>query len=153
MDITGAINYNKEFTEVADKLKLSKMDTGLKPATGDVDAETQVPSTITDEGTSEGYYATIYVKSDSNFKVIIKDIKIDSKKDEILVKEERKNIFVSIKDIKNSAKSLEKDSVELALFENSNKVEKLTFYIWLSSFSGKDLEGAKIKFTVQFVKV
>lgn len=144
--------YNEDLSKSANKLKLSKMDTGLKPATGDVDAETLVPSTITDEGTSEGYYASVYVKSDVDFKIVVTDIKIESKKDELLVKEERKNIFVSIKDIKNSTKSLEKDSVELALFENSNKVEKLTFYIWLSSFSGKDLEGAKITFTIQFVK-
>lgn len=145
--------YNKDLTDSADKLKLSKMDVGLKPATGDVDADTQIPSTITDEGTSEGYYATIYVKSDANFKVVVKDIKIQSKKDELLVKEERKNIFVSIKDIKNSTNSLEKDNIELALFENSNKTEKLTFYIWLSAFSGEDLEGAKIAFNIQFIKV
>lgn len=148
-----SVFYDKEFSKHAKELKLSNMDTGLKPATGDVDSETKIPSTINDEGTSEGYYATVYVKTESDFKVIVKNIVIDSDHDELLVKEERKNIFVSIKDVKNSTKSLEKDEVELASFLNSEKPERLTFFIWLGSLASDELEGAKIVFDIEFIVI
>lgn len=134
-------------------LKLSDMNLGLKPATGEVDEETMIPSTITDEGTSEGYYATVYVKSSSNFSVVVKGIKIETRHDKIAASEQRKNIFVAIKDVKNATKSLEKDEFELARFENINGTQKLTFLIWLGSLSGEELEGSKISFNLEFKTV
>ena len=134
-------------------LKLSNMDLGLKPATGEVDAETKIPSTITDKGTSEGYFSCVYVDARVAFKVMIKDIEINSTHDELVVKEERKNIFVAIKDVSGSAKSLEDEEVELASFSNVESLEKMTFYVWLSSFATDELEGAKISFTIEFVAI
>lgn len=139
-----------KFQKPASKLKLSDMNLGLKPATGKVDNETMIPSTITDEGTSEGYYATVYVKTTSNFSVVVKNIKIETKHDKIAANEQRKNIFVAIKDVKNATKSLEKDEFELAKFENINGTQKLTFLIWLGSLSGEELEGSKISFSLEF---
>lgn len=144
---------DKAHKKTATSLKLSNMDLGLKPATGEIDAESKVPSTITDKGTSEGYYASVYLDARVAFRVVVKNIKIDSSHDEIMVKEERKNIFVAIKDVKNSAKSLENDEIELASFSNVETLEKLTFYIWLSSFATDELEGAKISFTLEFVAI
>jgi len=144
---------DKKKTKSATQLKLSNMDVGLKPATGEVDGETKIPSTITDEGTSEGYYSTVYVDASAGFKVVVKDINIDSKHDTLLVKEERKNIFVAIKDVKGSAKSLENDEVELAQFSNTQELDKITFFVWLSSFATDELEGAKISFTIEFVLI
>jgi len=144
---------DKAHKKTATSLKLSNMDLGLKPATGEIDAESKVPSTITDKGTSEGYYASVYLDARVAFRVVVKNIKIDSTHDEIMVKEERKNIFVAIKDVKNSAKSLENDEIELASFSNVEALEKLTFYIWLSSFASDELEGAKISFTLEFVAI
>ena len=133
-------------------LKLSNMDTGLKPATGEVDRETQIPSTITDTGTSEGYYSTVYVKCLSGFKVNIKDIKIETEKDEVAANEQKKNIFVAIKDVKNAVKSLEKEDT-IASFENVNETQKLTFYIWIGALASDDIEGAKISFGLEFLPV
>lgn len=144
---------DKAHKKIATSLKLSNMDLGLKPATGEIDAESKVPSTITDKGTSEGYYASVYLDARVAFRVVVKNIKIDSTHDEIMVKEERKNIFVAIKDVKNSAKSLENDEIELASFSNVETLEKLTFYIWLSSFATDELEGAKISFMLEFVAI
>lgn len=142
--------YDEKLTQKADKLKLSSMDLGLKPATGEVDSETQIPSTITDQGTSEGYYATVFVKSQVNFGVVIKNIVIESSHDANIILEERKNIFVSIKDVKDSTKSLEENEVELSRFLDSSKTEKITFLIWLGAFASDELEGAKISFDIEF---
>lgn len=145
--------YDEKLTQKADKLKLSSMELGLKPATGEVDSETQIPSTITDQGTSEGYYATVFVKSQVNFGVVIKNIVIESSHDANIILEERKNIFVSIKDVKDSTKSLEENEIELSRFLDSSKIEKITFLIWLGAFASDELEGAKISFDIEFCAI
>ena len=146
--------YNDEkLTNETKKLKLSEMEVGLKPATGEVDSETQIPSTIDDKGTSEGYYATVYVKSSSNFRLTINNINIKSDHDELLVKEERKNIFVGIKDLKNSVKTLEDDGVEICRYSDISKPVKITFLIWLGSLASDELEGAEISFDIKLVAI
>ena len=148
-----SIFYDKEFKESANQLKLSKMELGLKPATGEIDSETQIPSTITDEGTSEGYYATVYVKTQGNFRIQLSNIKIESDHDELLIEEERKNIFVGIKDLKNSVKTLENDGVEICRYSDVSEPIEITFLIWLGSLASDELEGAKISFDIKFVSI
>lgn len=147
--VYGDEKLKKEIT----KLKLSDMELGLKPATGEVDAETQVPSTIDDNGTSEGYYSTIYVKSSGNFRISISNINIKSDHDELLIKEERKNIYVAIKDLKNSVKTLENDGIEICRYSDVSEPIKITFLIWLGSFASDELEGAEINFDLKFVAI
>lgn len=144
---------DKDLTKKCEELKLSNMDIGLKPATGEIDKESQVPSSITNEGTSEGYYSTVYVNTSINYKIVVSDVKIETKKDEIKVNEERKNIFISIMDVKNSTKSLENDETELVRFSDVSETQKLTFLIWLGSLADDVLIGARISFTIQFLPV
>lgn len=141
---------DEKLTKKIEKLKLSDMELGLKPATGELDAESQIPSTITDEGTSEGYYETIFVKASGSYRIVVKDIKIETEKNQTEANEERKNIFVSIKDLKNTTKSLEKDEFELVKFSNVSGSQKLTILFWLGSLSGEELVGSKISFSLYF---
>ena len=136
-----------------DKLKLSDMEIGLKPATGELDSETQIPSTINDQGTSEGYYASVFVKSAGNFRVQLSNINIETSHDELMVKEERKNIFIAVKDLKNSVKTLENDGVEICRYSDVAKPVEITFLIWLGSFASDELEGAEINFDLKFVAI
>lgn len=147
------IFYDEKLTKKAEKLKLSDMDIGLKPATGEIDEETQIPSTIDDKGTSEGYYATVFVKAQGNFRVQLSNIKIVSDHDEMLVKEERKNIFIAIKDLKNSVKTFENDGVEICRYSDVTETVKITFLIWLGSLASDELEGADISFDIKFVSI
>lgn len=144
---------DKELTKSATELKLSKMELGLKPATGELDAETKIPSTINDQGTSEGYYSTVFVKTNSDFKVYIEDVKIDSKKYADKVDAERENVFVAIKDVEGAVKNIKEDKTELASFSNVEGSKELVFYIWLDALAGKELEGAIISFSLNFVSV
>lgn len=147
------VYQNKELTEPVSALKLSDMQVGLKPATGEIDAETMIPSTITNQGTSEGYYAKVFVKSNINYKIVMKNIVIKSKKDKHDIKEERKNLFISIKDVANSTKTLEKDETEIVSFSDVSETQELTFLIWMGGLADETLEGAKISFTLDFVAV
>ncbi|MBQ8424652.1 MAG: hypothetical protein IJX17_01365 [Clostridia bacterium] len=144
---------DKELKNEAKKLELSNIDLGLKPATGKIDKETQIPSTITDEETSEGCYACVYVPSGINFKITIKDIKIDTENNINEVNEGRDNIFVAIKEVSTSVKTLEDNEIELATYENINETTKITFLVWLGSMADKELVGSKISFTLSFDKI
>ena len=150
-DASIKLYSDEKLKKETNKLKLSDMEVGLKPATGEIDAETQIPSTIDDKGTSEGYYSTIYVKSSGNFRISIHNIKIESDHDELLIKEERKNIFVGIKDLKNSVKTLENEGIEICRYSDISEPVKITFLIWLGSLASDELEGAKISFDIKFV--
>lgn len=144
---------DKKLSKQIRKLKLSDMKLGLKPATGKLDAESKIPSTITDDDASEGYYETIYIKADDSFKIVIKNIKIETESNKLLAEEERKNIFVSIKGVSNTTKSLEEDEIEIVKFENIDETLKLTFLFWLGSMSGEELVGSKINFDIEFIKI
>lgn len=146
-----SVFQDKELKMQAKTLKLSKQELGLKPATGELDSETEIPSTITDEGTTEGYYATIFVQTNKSFKINLTNIQIKTKHNATKAKEERKNIFIAIKDVKNSTKSLESDKIEIATFQNVNESQELVFLLWLGSLAGEGLEGAKISFDLEFI--
>lgn len=144
---------DKKLTKKIKELKLSDMDIGLKPATGEVDAETQIPSTIDDKGTSEGYYSTVYVRTSGNFRVQLSNINIESDHDKLLIEEEKKNIFVGVKDLKNSVKTLENDGVEICRYTDVSEPVEITFLIWLGSLASDELEGARISFDIKFVAI
>lgn len=146
------IYSDEKLKKPVSKLKLSNMDIGLKPATGEVDSETQIPSTIDDKGTSEGYYSTIYVVAKGRFRIQLSNISIQSDHDEKLIDEEKKNIFVGIMDLKNSVKTLENDGVEICRYTAvTSEPIKLTFLIWLGGLASDELEGARISFELKFV--
>lgn len=144
---------DEDLTKEVTELKLSNMELGIKPATGELDADTKIPSTVTDQGTSEGYYSTVYVKVEGDFKVVVGNVKIESKKNILDVEAERENVFVALKDVEGAVKSLETDGVELAKFQDVQGVQKLTFFIWLDALSGDALEGAKISFELEFILI
>lgn len=141
---------DEDKAEIIDKLKLSDMEIGIRPVTGEPDKESQIPSTINDEGTSEGYYATVYVDATTNYKIVLKNIEIKSEKDELLVKEERKNLFFSIKDINGTTTDLKNDSIDIVTFSDVSQTQKFTFLFWLGAMAGEDLQGAKISFELSF---
>ena len=144
---------DEQQSSVIYSLKLSNMDTGLKPVTGDIDAETQIPTTIDDQGTSEGYYSTVYVKSDTGFKILIDEIDIQSNHSAEMIEKEKKNIFVGILDVNGSVRTFENNGAELARFNEPVNAQKLTFLIWLGSLASDELEGANIYFTLNFVNI
>ena len=145
------IYEDRDCTKQVVELKLSSMDTGLRPATGEIDSETQIPSTITNTGTSEGYYSTVYVTASGAFNIVINDIQIKTSHDKIEVSEQRKNIFLAVKDVNNSVKTLEENGTVLASYSNLNEPQEITFLIWLGSLASDVLEGADISFSLDFV--
>lgn len=143
--IEGISVFNEKGDKNIDKIELSQMKLGLKPATGEEDVETSIPSSITDKQGSEGHYAKFKVYAPSGASVYITNIKLETKGDQSKVQEERKNIFVAIKELGKSV-SLEKDKTKLGDFEASDERVTYTFLVWLSAKSSDELKGTNISF-------
>ena len=132
------------------KLKFSNLQLGLKPVTGELDAETKIPSTVTNKNGSEGLYATFVVDASVQFQIVIKNIVIETNAETKKIDEERENIFASIMDKENGAKPLDKDQVVLSSEEACNAKEFVLLF-WLDAKTSENLKGAKISFEVHFI--
>lgn len=132
------------------KLKFNSMSLGLKPVTGEADDKTNIPSTVTEKNGTEGLYAQIKVTAFSGFIIKITNLKIENTEDEEKTQKERKNLWVALKDVEDSANSLEKNEVVLKIETQEVNDKEYTIFFWLSG-DGKALKGAKISFEVQFV--
>ena len=148
----GVLVYKKDDSNKAmlTKLEFSDSELGLKPVTGDQDAETKIPSTVTNKNGSEGLYATFVVSSSTAFDIVVKNIKIQSKRDAQKVARERENLFVAIMDEQDGAKSLDEDSV-LLLHQSALENKEYVLLFWLDSKASEELQGAKISFELHFV--
>jgi len=146
----GITVYTVEGDKEIQELELSKMKLGLKPATGEEDKETNIPSTVTDTKGSEGQYGKFKVYAPSGAKIFITNISIESKEDAEIIMKERENIMVSIKEIDKSTKSLQEEEVELGSTSATNEDRQtLTFMVWISGKVSNKLSASTISFDIR----
>ena len=144
------ISVCNEKGEAVSSLVLSKAMLGLKPATGEEDAETHIPFTITDTIGTEGQYAKFFVTSATDYNIYVTDINVAAPAGET---GERKHICVGIKNEKETTKTLEEDNILLYSGAATSTPKELTFFIWLHAHADSTLAGAKISFNLSFVSV
>ena len=149
----GMSIFNQDGDKTIEKLELSTMKLGLKPATGEEDATNNIPTTVTDKQGSEGVYAKFKLYTPDGAKVVIRNINIDSNNDKQKVEKERENICVAIKELENSKVDLVQESVTLGSILASNERLEYTLIVWLCGKTGEDLEGATISFDLVFEKL
>lgn len=147
---SNIVVYDKNGEEEINILKLSKLKLGLKPATGEEDKETNIPSTITEKKGGEGHYVKFQLYAPDGAKIYVTEIVVQGKKPEDKIQEERKNIMVAIKEIDQSANSLESDKVFLGEVSESEGKVQMTLYVWLSGKASDVLESSTISFKVSF---
>lgn len=131
------------------QLEFNSMSLGLKPVTGEADEKTNIPSTVTEKNGTEGLYAQIKISAQAGLTIKVKNLQIDSSEDAEKLQKERKNLWVALKDIEDSAKSLEESEVVLHTESQQVKDKEYVFFFWMSG-DGKALKGAKISFEIQF---
>lgn len=131
------------------QLEFNSMSLGLKPVTGEADEKTNIPSTVTEKKGTEGLYAQIKVSAPAGLTIKVANLKIDSQEDDEKLQKERKNLWVALKDVEDSAKNLTQSEVILQTESQEVKDKEYTFFFWMSG-DGKALKGATISFDVQF---
>ncbi|MCR5553224.1 MAG: hypothetical protein K6F08_00540 [bacterium] len=145
--LENGINVTNDKNETITSLKLSTSKLGLKPVTGEDDPDYEIPTTVTDQKGSEGLYSTFYLTSQTKWALYVTDIKVEGDEN---VADEREHIKVGLKDVLNSAQTLEGDKIKIASGNATSEPLEMTFYVWLHSLSGEALVGAKILFTLSF---
>lgn len=148
--VQSGIEVLDEKGSTISSVKLSVSKLGLKPVTGEEDAETKVPSTVNDKMGTEGLYGSFSVKSSVNWALYVTDIQIEAEKN---TDEERENIKVGLKDVPESTQTLEGNKVLIATGLASETPVKHTLFVWLHAHAGDDLIGSKISFTLSFEAV
>lgn len=142
--------FDEKGEKQIEKLKLSKMKLGLKPATGEEDAESKIPATVHDHHGSEGVYAKFKLQAPQGAKIYVSNIKFSGNAGEDVVKEERENVMVSISEISKSTQSLKEDKVLLGTTKATEDMQKFTFLIWLSSAISDKFNSETISFDLVF---
>ena len=145
--------FDEKGEKQIEKLSLSKMKLGLKPATGEEDAESKIPSTVHDHHGSEGVYAKFKLQAPQGAKIYVSNIKFSGKASEETIKNERENIMVSISEISKSTQSLKEDKVLLGETQATTDMQKFTFLIWLSSAISEKFNSETISFDLVFEAV
>ena len=133
--------------ESINQLEFSEIKLGLKPVTGELDLETKIPVTVTDKNGSEGIYTKFKIKTNSKLNIKIKNLQVVGN-EKLEIEKERKNIWLSIKEIDNSTKNFEDSSVTLGSVDVTENSVEYTLLFWLSSVASEDFESSIISFDV-----
>ena len=149
----GILVYNSqdENKTQIQTIEFSDMNLGLKPVTGQLDKETNIPSTVTNKKGTEGLYAAIKITAQAGLKIQVTNIIISSEQDSEKIEAERKNMWIALKDIKDSAKTLEADVVNLTSLNQELKDQEFVILFWLGGNADKILKGAIISFEMHFI--
>lgn len=132
-----------------DRLIFSDISLGLKPVTGSPNKETGIPTTVTDARGTEGLYSAIKITAPANLKIVVANIEVLSNNKDVNI--ERKNLWIALKNVKNSAQTLENDSIELIKLQNAQENAEFTILFWIDSNADEILKGSKIKFEMHFI--
>lgn len=133
------------------ELEFNSIALGLKPATGELDSQTGIPSTITDKQGTEGLYAAFSVSAPAGLNIVVKNINIGSSLSSEELQHERENMYVALKDQDHSAQNLDGEEVVLITEPLSVENKEYTIFFWLGSIASEKLEGSTISFELHFL--
>lgn len=146
----GVQVFDKDGKKEIEKLELSTMKLGLKPATGEEDATTKIPTTVHEKQGTEGVFAKFKVKAKNGTKIFVTNIKFSGKVSEKVIEEERENVMVSISQISESTNSLKEEKVLLGEISGSEECVDLTLFVWLSASISDKFNSETISFDLLF---
>lgn len=134
----GILVTDKKGREI-EELDVKSSSVGVRPATGDEDSVTGVPSTINDAVGTEGAYAVCFVKSDKDWCVKLSSCTLSSGESENLG-----NVRIAVLD--ETSESVKGSDIGLCLATSSSiKSDKLTIVVWLDADTTKSIASADIK--------
>ena len=124
--------------EVVTELEVKSSSVGVRPATGEEDSSTLIPTTVNDQVGTEGAYAVFKLTSDKSWKILLKSCTLSNSENQNL-----DNIKIAIMEDDAKAKTgADKDAV---LYEGEAVNDRcLVVVVWLDRDSSKSIVGADI---------
>lgn len=149
VEVTSIIVEAEEGISILDKkgAKLTSLDVksgnvGIRPATGEEDGDTGIPSTINDAVGTEGAYATFYVTTDSDFEIVLHGCTLTKGSEDNL-----DNVKIAIMDDSSSTVSGTEMGAVL-VSKSACKNTEFSVVVWLDADTTKTVAGAKILITL-----
>lgn len=143
-------NEDENKTQIQ-SIEFNDMGLGLKPVTGKLDKDTGIPSTVTNKKGTEGLYSVIKITAPAGLTISVKNVNITTEQNQEDVNNQRKNMYVALKEVKNSANSLQADEITLLTSDNEITDAEYTLLFWLDAAADEILKGAKISFEMYFI--
>lgn len=140
-------SVTNESGESITELKVISSGLGVRPATGEEDNTTQVPSTINDNIGSEGAYATCFINTTTNWCIKLVSCSLTAGEDENL-----DNIRIAVLDKKSKAIKGSEVGACLTKRESVQNLE-VTIVVWLDADAKKSIASADIKIQLEVVNI
>ncbi len=126
-------------------LEVKSSKVGVRPATGEEDSSTHIPSTINDSVGTEGAYATFKIKSEKEYKMVLLDCKLTAGEEENL-----DNVRIAIMDKKSeSVKGSELGAVLTVGVAPEPK--ETVIVVWLDADTTKSIASSDISIVLGII--
>ena len=127
-------------------LKVKSSSVGVRPATGEEDSETSIPTTVNDAVGTEGAYAYFYLSSESDWEILLMSCNLTAGANENLT-----NVRVGIMDETGEPHSGKDIGSVLARGESVDS-KCVVVVVWLDQDTTKTIAGAEISLQLKVVK-
>lgn len=130
---------------VVSELDIKSSEVGVRPATGEEDSETSIPTTVNDTVGTEGAYACFKLSSESNWEIRLVSCFLTNGANENL-----NNVRIAIMEEENEPVCGCDNGAILARGE-AIKDKEMVVVAWLDKDTTKSIKGAKISFEIEVV--
>lgn len=130
---------------IIQNLEVKSSSVGVRPATGDEDTETNIPTTVNDAVGTEGAYASFFLNAPSAWEIRLQKCSLSKSEDINL-----DNVRLGIMEEKNDPVCGTDVGVVLARGDEVEKKEYVVV-VWLDQETTKDIKGAKISVELELV--
>lgn len=131
-------NWGDKGKEQITTLSVKSPKVGVKPASGELNTQTDIPYTVSSEVSSEGAFAKFQITSDSAFEIFLQSCSG-------VPESELANVKIAVDGSEKHPHSLADVGQVIEEKEGKEEPQKFTALIWLDSHAGKDLVGSKIQ--------
>lgn len=131
---------------VISDLEVKSSEVGVRPATGEEDSATSIPTTVNDGVGTEGAYACFKLSSDSNWEIRLVSVDLSCGEEENL-----ENVRVAIMEEENKPVSGKDVGFVLAKGEVVNEKE-IVVVVWLDKDTTKSIKGAQISVEIEVIR-
>ena len=135
---------NMENQETSE-LEVKSSEVGVRPATGEEDCETSIPTTVNDAVGTEGAYASFKLSANGNWEIRLKSCSLSAGAEENL-----ENVRVAIMEEENEP--VDGSSVGSVLARGTSVQDKeMVIVVWLQKDTTKSIKSADIAIEIEVV--
>ena len=140
---SDGVKITNDKGEDVSNLEVKSASVGVRPATGEQDPETSIPTTVNNAVGTEGAYACFKVTSNIPYEIVLKSCTFENGYEENL-----RNVRLGIMGQKNEPIGGNDIGSVLVMGDSANDKETVVV-VWLDSDTKKSIAGSKIKLELE----